>query len=82
MDKAVEEVAEAAARRHKERQSRQTNWAPVSLCQASSDQGQKQYYIAVGLAKRKNNSCCVLEPLEHPNSWEIGGLSVAPVNGT
>lgn len=56
---------------------KQANWALVSYCQASSDKGQKQYYRAVGLARRKNNSCCVPEPLEHPNSWEIGGPSVA-----
>lgn len=61
--------------------------APVSLahcvhCQASSARGQKQHYRAVCPAKRRNNSCCVSEPLEHPNSWEIEGLSVKPLNGT
>lgn len=56
------------------------NWALVSLCQASSVR-QKQYYRVLGLAKKKNNSPSVPEPLEHPNSWEIGGLSVAPLNG-
>lgn len=53
----------------------------VSYCQASSDPGQKQYYRAVGLAKGRNNSLCVLELLERPNSWEIGGLTVTALNG-
>lgn len=67
--------------RHKEHQSGRLNRALVSLCQTSSHCRQKQYYRAVGLAK-KNNSSCVLGPLEDPNSWEIGGLPVAQLNGT
>lgn len=63
--------------RHKEHQSDRLTEPLVSLCQASSDQGQKQYYRAVCLSKRKNNNRCVPKPLEHPNSWEVGGLSVA-----
>lgn len=63
--------------RHKEHQSDRLTEPLVSLCQASSDQGQKQYYRAVCLSNRKNNNRCVPKPLEHPNSWEVGGLSVA-----
>lgn len=75
------EVVEAVVVRHKEHQSGRLNRALVSLCQTSSHCRQKQYYRAVGLAK-KNNSSCVLGPLEDPNSWEIGGLPVAQLNGT
>lgn len=67
--------------RHKEHQSDRLNGALVSLCQAGSNQGQKQYYGAVGLL-RGRTIAPVCEPLEHPNSWEIGGLSVAPLHGT
>lgn len=69
------EVVEAVVVRHKH-QSDRLNCALVSLCQTSSDCRQKQYYRAVGLAKKRNNSSCVPAPLEHPNSWDIGGLSV------
>lgn len=49
----------------------------MSLCQGGANHAQKQHYRAVALAKKENNSSCVPEPLEHPNSWEIGGLSVS-----
>lgn len=81
MDKAEKELGEAVTVKHKEHQSDKLNWALVSHCQPRPDQGQKQYYGAVGQANRKNNSFCVWEPLEHPNSWEIGGLTLAPLNG-
>lgn len=72
LDKAGNEAV-----RHKEHQSDRLTELLVPLCQARSDQGQKQYYRAVGLSKKKNNSCCVPKPLEHHNSWAVGGLSVA-----
>ena len=72
MDKAGTEVVEAEAVGHKEHQSDRLTepWCPsVRPVQTGDRSG---IIELVGLAKRKNNSCCVPEPLEHPNSWEIG----------
>lgn len=76
------EFVDTAVVIYNEHQSVRLNRALVSLCQTSSVSGQKLHYRAVGLAKRRNNSSCVLDPWEHPSSWEIRGPSVAPLNAT
>lgn len=79
LDKEEKKVVDAVKQKKHQSDGLTEPWCPSLRPVQSRD---RSSIIEQCLAKRKNNSSCVPEPLEHPNSWEIGGQSVASLNGT